>query len=92
MDKSLVEQLAFASGLEHKQLEDGSMGFRPYIHDFANAIEAEVYRDIELHQRKDWQDIMALRLKVTEQASEMVNLRRLIGGARDILNKEILDG
>lgn len=89
MDKERIDNIGLASGLEHKQLEDGSMGFRPYIYAFANAIEAEVYRDIEPHQRKDWQDLMALRLKVTEQASEMVNLRRLIGGARDILNKEI---
>lgn len=89
MDKGRVDTIALASGLEHKQLDDGSMGFRPYIYAFANAIEVEAYRDIEPHQRKDWSTIMALREKVALQASEIVNLRRAIAGACEILDKEV---
>lgn len=91
MDKGLVTQIALDSGLELKPLTDGTMGLRPYIYAFANAIAAQVYRDVEPHAAKDEQVIFALRSKVQEQAGEIANLRRAIASACEILDKEVFD-
>ncbi len=75
MDKELINEMALASGLEHKKLDDGSMGFRPYIYEFANNIEHEAYRDINSERHKDYLVIMNLREKVQAQASEILRLK-----------------
>lgn len=75
MNKELINEMALASGLEHKKLDDGSMGFRPYIYEFANNIEYEAYRDINSERHKDYLVIMNLREKVQAQASEILRLK-----------------
>lgn len=75
MDKERIERIAFASGFEHKQLDDGSMGLRPYVYEFAQAVESEAYRDVDQERRKDYLAIISLREKVAAQASEILRLR-----------------
>lgn len=86
MDKDLVTQIALASDLELKLLTDGTMGLRPYMYKFADAIAAEVYRTIEPYQSKDQQDLTALRQQVQNLASENIKLRAAIKNARDVLS------
>lgn len=86
MDKDLVTQIALAIDLELKLLTDGTMGLRPYMYKFADAIAAEVYRTIEPYQSKDQQDLTALRQQVQNLASENIKLRAAIKNARDVLS------
>ena len=87
MDKDLVTQIALASDLELKLLTDGTMGLRPYMYKFADAIAAQVYRDIEPHQLKDQQDLTALRHQVQSLAGENIKLRASISNARQCLDE-----
>lgn len=87
MDKDLVTQIALAIDLELKLLTDGTMGLRPYMYKFADAIAAEVYRTIEPYQSKDQQDLTALRQKVQNLASENIKLRAAISNARECLDE-----
>lgn len=86
MDKDLVIQIALAIDLELKLLTDGTMGLRPYMYKFADAIAAEVYRTIEPYQSKDQQDLTALRHQVQNLAGENIKLRAAIKNARDVLS------
>lgn len=88
MDKDLIEQMALASGLEYKKLDDGTMGFRPYIFNFAKAIEKRVTDSLQAQITKDQYALVALRSEVAVLASENTRLRRLVIGAREILDKE----
>lgn len=87
MDKDLVTQIALANGLELKLLDDGTMGLRPYIFKFADAIEARINDSLQPQITKDQYALVALRGEVAALASENTRLRRLVKGAREILDK-----
>lgn len=92
MDKNRTRKMALASGLALKLQADGSHDLNDYIYKLVDMVESAVSHEYEAARYKDQLDLVALRSKVSAQASEIVNLRRLIGGARDILNKEITNG
>ena len=87
MDKERIDKMALASGFEHKILDDGSMGFRPYIYKLVNMVESAVSHDYEVARKKDQQDLIALRQKVQNLASENIKLRAYIKNARECLDE-----
>ncbi len=87
MDKERIDKMALASGLEHKKLDDGSMGFRPYIYKLVNMIESAVSHDYEVARKKDQQDLIALRQKVQSLAGENIKLRAHAKKARECLDE-----
>lgn len=87
MDKERIDKMALASGLEHKKLDDGSMGFRPYIYKLVDMIESAVSHDYEIARKKDQQDLIALRQKVQNLAGENIKLRAHIKNARECLDE-----
>ena len=86
MDKERIDKMALASGLQYKQLDDGTMGFRPYIYTFADMIESAVAHKCEMARKKDQQDLTALRHQVQNLAGENIKLRAAISNAQDCLN------
>lgn len=86
MDKERIVKMALASGLEFKLLDDGTMGFRPYIFKLVGMVESAVSHDYEVARQKDQQDLTALRHQVQNLAGENIKLRAAIGNAREYLN------
>lgn len=84
--------MALASGLALKLQADGSRDLNDYIYKLVDMAESAVSHEYEAARYKDQCDLVALRSEVAAQASEIVNLRRSIAGACEILDKEILDG
>ncbi len=87
MNKELINEMALASGLEHKKLDDGSMGFRPYIYNFVKRIESHLAHKHDQVRKKDQQDLIALRQKVQSLAGENIKLRAHIKNARECLDE-----
>ena len=87
MDKELINEIVLASGLEHKKLDDGSMGFRPYIYSFVKRIESHLAHKYDQVRKKDQQDLIALRQKVQSLAGENIKLRAHIKNARECLDE-----
>ncbi len=87
MNKELINEMALASGLEHKKLDDGSMGFRPYIYNFVKRIESHLAHKYDQARKKDQQDLIALRQKVQSLAGENIKLRAHIKNARECLDE-----
>lgn len=87
MDKERIDKMALSSGLEHKKLDDGSMGFRPYIYKFVERIESHLAHKYDEARKKDQQDLIALRQKVQKLAGENIKLRAHIKNARECLDE-----
>ena len=87
MDKERIDKMALASGLEHKKLDDGSMGFRPYIYKLVDMVESAVSHEYDTQRKKDQQDLTALRQQVQNLAGENIKLRAAIGNARECLDE-----
>lgn len=89
MDKDRAVKMALASGLEFKLLDNGTMGFRPYIFKLIDMVESAVSHDYEEKRKKDQQDLTALRHQVQNLAGENIKLRAAISNARECLDREI---
>jgi hypothetical protein len=87
VDKERIDKMALSSGLEHKKLDDGSMGFRPYIYKFVERIESHLAHKYDEARKKDQQDLIALRQKVQNLAGENIKLRAHIKNARECLDE-----
>jgi len=87
VDKERIDKMALASGLQRKLLDDGSMGFRPYIYKFVERIESHLAHKYDEARKKDRQDLTTLQQRVQSLAGENIKLRAAIGNARECLDE-----
>lgn len=88
MDKDRLVNMARDSGLKLIKQTDDTFLLSPWDKGFADRVESAVAHDYEEKRKKDVLALVALRSEVSAQASEIVNLRRAIAGACEILDKE----
>ena len=87
MDNERLVKIARASCMVLSREADGSYKLLPTTKRFANMVESAVAFQYEQNRRKSVLAIKTLQSKVSEQASEILRLRKNISNAVDCLNE-----
>ena len=87
MDDERLVKMARASCMVLSREDDGGYNLLPTTKRFADMVESAVSHQYEENRRKSVMAIKTLQSKVSEQASEILRLRKNISNAVDCLNE-----